>query len=74
MNIVSRRNQRGAGIFGTIFKIGLPIVTSMLGGSGRQKFRRRRRMTTYSRIRKRRNQKGKGIISNIGKLLKKIVI
>ena len=45
-----RRRQTGAGLLGTLFKFGLPIVTSMLGGS-----RRRKRM----RIR-RRNQKGKG--------------
>lgn len=59
-----KRRQRGAGLLGTLFKIGLPIVTSMLGGSGRRK---RRRIPIRNKIRiKRRNQKGQGFFNDVG--------
>ena len=80
MNIVARRPQRGtgmrrkryqkgAGLLGTLFKFGLPIVTSMLGGSGRK--RRRRMLIRKIRIRKR-NQKGQGFFDDVGKFFSNI--
>lgn len=55
-----KRRQTGAGLIGTLLKIGLPIVTSMLGGSGK-----RRRMIIR---RKRRYQKGKGHLNYLDHL------
>ena len=64
MRITRRRRtfQQGSGLAGTLLKIGIPILTNMLGGSGRI---RRRRMTTRI-TRRKRNQKGRGIFKKIG--------
>ena len=62
MTIRRKRRQHGAGL-GALFKIGIPILTNMLGGSGRIK--RRRRMMTRT-IRRKRIQKGRGIFSKVG--------
>ena len=68
MKVAERRAiQRGSGL-GTLLKIGLPILTNMLGGSGRN--RKRRKMTTRRMVRnirrRRKNQKGRGIFNKIG--------